>query len=176
MTRRGRAGPFSDGGTGSSTLRFLERASHGSSRLLYQALTAWRSAGASGRAVAAGDVNGDGIDDLIIGAFGADPGEREGAGETYVIFGEDEPVPMPARTSTPIATATPTPTTAGARGDANEDGVVSAIDAALILQLDVGLVGSLPGEALADVNDDGCIDAVDAALVLQFVAGLLSEL
>ena len=42
----------------------------------------------SGCSVAgAGDVNGDGIDDLIIGAPGADPGGRYAAGESYVVFG-----------------------------------------------------------------------------------------
>ncbi|TKJ29177.1 hypothetical protein CEE39_09360, partial [bacterium (candidate division B38) B3_B38] len=41
----------------------------------------------SGSAVASGDVNGDGFDDLIIGAYYADPGDRTNAGETYVIFG-----------------------------------------------------------------------------------------
>ena len=41
----------------------------------------------SGRAVsAAGDVNGDGIDDLIVGAYGADPSGNY-SGSSYVVFG-----------------------------------------------------------------------------------------
>ncbi len=36
----------------------------------------------------AGDVNGDGFDDLIIGAFGGDPGGDSEAGESYVVFGK----------------------------------------------------------------------------------------
>src|SRR4028119_1134658 len=35
----------------------------------------------------AGDVNGDGKDDLIIGAVGADPNGLENAGSSYVLFG-----------------------------------------------------------------------------------------
>jgi Ca2+-binding RTX toxin-like protein len=42
----------------------------------------------SGFSVAsAGDVNGDGFDDLIVGAFGGDPGDDSSAGESYVVFG-----------------------------------------------------------------------------------------
>ena len=36
----------------------------------------------------AGDVNGDGIDDLIIGATTADPNGYTGAGQSYVVFGK----------------------------------------------------------------------------------------
>lgn len=36
---------------------------------------------------AAGDVNGDGRDDLIIGAYGADP-KSSNSGSSYVVFGD----------------------------------------------------------------------------------------
>ncbi|MGF1523744.1 MAG: choice-of-anchor Q domain-containing protein [Leptolyngbyaceae cyanobacterium] len=42
----------------------------------------------SGRSISnAGDINGDGIDDVLIGAYGADPNGTNFAGETYVVFG-----------------------------------------------------------------------------------------
>ena len=48
----------------------------------------------SGRSVSnAGDVNGDGIDDLIIGARAADPNGRSEAGESYVVFGRNTGFP-----------------------------------------------------------------------------------
>jgi len=89
-----------------------------------------------------------------------------------------KPTPTPTRTSTlaatpitPTSTSTPPP----APGDADCDGLVTAVDAALVLQLNAGLLASLPC-AGGDVNDDGRVDSVDAALILQFVAGLLDEL
>ncbi|MCP5432435.1 MAG: FG-GAP repeat protein [Alphaproteobacteria bacterium] len=46
----------------------------------------------SGVAVSsAGDLNGDGIDDIVIGAIGASPNGMLGAGETYVVFGSTSP-------------------------------------------------------------------------------------
>jgi len=36
---------------------------------------------------AAGDVNGDGLGDIILGAQGADPGGQSGAGSSYIVFG-----------------------------------------------------------------------------------------
>ena len=39
----------------------------------------------------AGDVNGDGLADLIVGASSAAPGERERAGESYVVFSPEAP-------------------------------------------------------------------------------------
>lgn len=41
----------------------------------------------------AGDVNGDGIDDIILGAIVADPNGVNWAGESYIVFGSTEPFP-----------------------------------------------------------------------------------
>ena len=49
------------------------------------------------RSASAGDVNGDGVDDVIIGAVLGDPNGVENAGESYIVFGvSDTPVTPPS--------------------------------------------------------------------------------
>jgi len=54
---------------------------------------------AGGAVSAAGDINGDGIDDLIIGAGGADP-NGDGSGRSYVVFGSKSVFPATLELST----------------------------------------------------------------------------
>ena len=136
----------------------------------------------------AGDEFGHGVavsgDTAVIGAWFEDAGGTN-AGAVY-LFEPGSPIPTTKPTDTPLPVSTNTPVTAltpvatatpeVSTGDANCDGAVSVIDAALILQLSAGLIGSLPCAGSADVNVDGMINPLDAALILQFTAGLLSSL
>jgi hypothetical protein len=87
----------------------------------------------------AGDLNGDGPDDVIIGAYAADPGGRSSAGESYVVFGI-QTVPLCA-------------------GDVNGDGVTDTFDFGEL----ASNFGAGPGatRAQGDLNGDGIVDTFD---------------
>ena len=65
--------------------------------------------GAAWSVSGAGHVNGDGIDDIVIGSPGAGP-HGIGSGQTFVLFGGGDvpPTQTPTSTITPTATRTPT--------------------------------------------------------------------
>jgi hypothetical protein len=85
------------------------------------------------RASGAGDVNGDGLADLIVGARFADPGGDSNAGESYVVFGK--------ASSTPVDLAT-----LGAGGFR-----IDGIDAGDRSGVSVSGAGDVNGDGLADV-------------------------
>ncbi len=95
----------------------------------------------SGHSVAgAGDVNGDGFDDIIIGAIHADPGGDSNAGESYVVFGKS-----------------------GGFGEAVD---LSALDGSNGFRLDGINSGDFSGTSVAaagDVNGDGFADIIIGA-------------
>ena len=87
----------------------------------------------AGKSVASGDINNDGVDDLIIGAEGAAPGGKFNAGETYVFFG---------------------PLSAGTLELSDADITINGVDAA---DLSGNSVGS------GDLNNDGIDDLIIGA-------------
>ena len=76
----GASAPGSDGVLDLSSL-----ALDGSTGFIVNGIDAFDYSGIS--VSSAGDVNGDGYDDLIIGAHYADPNGRNSAGETYIVYG-----------------------------------------------------------------------------------------
>ncbi len=70
-----------------------------------------------------------------------------------------------------------TPASAGVQpaGDANCDGIVSSLDAVLVLQVDAGLLDRAPCHIQADASFDGIVNSLDAAIILQREAGLLAQ-
>jgi hypothetical protein len=89
------ADPFGRGGAGAAYILYGDLSGNLSDAYLdgRRTVPALRILGADagdalGTSVAAaGDVNGDGFDDLIVGAYLADPAGRVNAGSTYVVFG-----------------------------------------------------------------------------------------
>ncbi|MFK7846877.1 MAG: right-handed parallel beta-helix repeat-containing protein [Rhodothermales bacterium] len=65
------------------------------------------------------------------------------------------------------------PPPSGIAGDASGNGVVTALDASLILQHASGLL-DLNGSLYADASGDGSVTAFDASLILQLITGYLT--
>ena len=107
---------------------------------------------------AAGDVNGDGIDDLIIGASGADPNGNASAGQTYVIYGRISFVPV-------IDVGTVTVTINGV-----DDAAISRDDA-----FDVGENAALSGLSVFGDNGFGADNDVDSPLLITAVNGSAAD-
>jgi hypothetical protein len=96
---------------------------------------------------------------------------------TETLTPTDTPTPTTTPTGAPTATPPPAPPTPSALlGDVNCTGGVNTIDAALVLQLDAGLIGSVICLQNGDVNGDGSVNSLDALLILQFDAGLIGSL
>ncbi len=97
--------------------------------------------GMSGYAVSgAGDVNGDGLDDVIIGAYAADSGGINNMGESYVIYGSSN------RFSSPL--------------DAFE---LNGNNGFKIIGIDDGDQSGFSVSDAGDVNDDGVDDIIIGA-------------
>ena len=80
-----------------------------------------------------------------------------------------------------VAATTPVVTIAlevetGIPGDVNQDGVVDAEDAQLILDYEAKQLDGELSADLADVSGDGVIDSNDAVLIAQYASGVIQQL
>ncbi|MEX0785875.1 MAG: dockerin type I domain-containing protein [Dehalococcoidia bacterium] len=108
---------------------------------------------------------------------------REGTSQIEIVVDifadatEAGPVPFAPKVQNGKITCSPVSevpgTTENLRGDTNCDGIVTAVDAQLILQLEAGFIRSVPCPLNADVDRNGRINAIDAELIKQFVGGLI---
>ena len=87
LTASAAGADFSPGGTVDLGSEFLQRTDGAAP----QDLLAYEGSSAGAGAASAGDVNGDGVPDLILGSYGADNNGRSGSGSAYIRFGPVTP-------------------------------------------------------------------------------------
>ncbi len=90
-----------------------------------------------------------------------------GSDETEATTEESTETSTDAATETTTEGTTPTPSDTGLWGDVNDDDVVNAQDAALVIQYVLNNATAVAAINRADVNADGVIDSEDAAMILQ---------
>lgn len=116
----------------------------------------------SGAVSGAGDVNGDGLEDILIGALGGDHDDGDRAGEAYVVFGSTSAFPVTLElseldgTNGFVAYATQDDGAAGistsAAGDVNGDGLGDILIAAGVAGRAYLVFGSLAFPASLDLS------------------------
>ena len=92
----------------------------------------------SGRSVSgAGDVNGDGLDDIIIGAYLANPNDNDDSGASYVVFGKSDGVAVELSTID--------------NNDNNDGFVLNGVNAGEANGRSVSGAGDINGDGLDDI-------------------------
>ncbi len=92
---------------------------------------------------AAGDIDGDGIGDMFIGAPSADPAGRMSAGESYVVFGRNTVQTGPFPPQFDLSSL--------ATGDASEGFTLNGVDTSEVSGNSVSTAGDLNGDGVGDL-------------------------